>query len=595
MARSRQPHYPLPSTYFACPPLSKKEEAHFVNLGEQSLRLFVENALNPIDMSWTSHGEHGGMRVFEGPPDRRNKNLVPHRAMSTIHGTLKEVAMLHAYETRELCLHHVARFKASSSSSHHLLDLIPLYNFVERTEDTPLRQTYVMWRAVSVSNVPMVKDRDFLYLESQDEFTLEDGRRGWAYCQHSIALPSCPPQALSAMSLLRGSFYHTGCIFMESVDYPGVLDVRGHFAIDFKGSMPMWLRRLCIQKQAAQIGKLEQHVHEFRLTAVPIRSIDDCESVLPKQCSLCTRSLSKLFALSTTSSPKQHCCQVCGLVVCTRCNQRWQRQDEVINVCINCSKHIRHRESMGWQVYSTRGGRDSVGTMVLNRPSRSRMLLSITAPTPTPHSHPRSVLPVVTLGQGDHGVTHRSTHPPNATETMDMTAFVERQTRVREAKRERIRQAMYNELPPGMDRFVALDTVRSDHTVNTRLHDSIVKVHDLLEQQSHLSDNEVDSTKDSHDQDRSVVLLDSVAVTSDHVAHLLSTRDVPSRAITAEPTHSLGHGSCASSLSSLDSTISYVEEPHDKSNVHLVLPAVDAYDRNDAPSLSRLVSQVFQA
>ncbi|CAK4638538.1 unnamed protein product [Aphanomyces euteiches] len=212
-------HYPLPSSFFSCPKLSPSEEAQFVSLAKESLQQFIEMGLEPMEYSWTSQGEQNGVRLYEGPPDPRHKHVVPYRGVTTIHGTIHEVAMLRAFETRELCLRHVHR----NAKASNLLDIMPLYSFVERTSESPLQQIYVNWCAIT-SPLPIVKDRDFLFLESQDEFTLEDGRNGWAYCQHSIALASCPPQTLSGLSLVRGSIYHSGCIFIESADTPGVLE-----------------------------------------------------------------------------------------------------------------------------------------------------------------------------------------------------------------------------------------------------------------------------------------------------------------------------------------------------------------------------------
>ncbi|KAH9100401.1 hypothetical protein LEN26_015883 [Aphanomyces euteiches] len=412
-------HYPLPSSFFSCPKLSPSEEAQFVSLAKESLQQFIEMGLEPMEYSWTSQGEQNGVRLYEGPPDPRHKHVVPYRGVTTIHGTIHEVAMLRAFETRELCLRHVHR----NAKASNLLDIMPLYSFVERTSESPLQQIYVNWCAIT-SPLPIVKDRDFLFLESQDEFTLEDGRNGWAYCQHSIALASCPPQTLSGLSLVRGSIYHSGCIFIESADTPGVLEVLSHYTVDIKGNLPMWLRRHSMHRFITETGLLNQHIHEMRLGSMPLKTLVECEPVgRSKYCSLCTRS----FGLWSAKN-----CQRCGQVVCQKCSQRWRvGVGSSVQICIDCSNQVRDHSE--WQM---------AATSLINRRS---------------HAKGRSSPPSLRHGTRSYLTPRMSC----ATQTMDMRRYIDEEARVREARKERARQAMYSQLTPGMDRFIALDTIRT--------------------------------------------------------------------------------------------------------------------------------------
>ncbi|KDO21047.1 hypothetical protein SPRG_13838 [Saprolegnia parasitica CBS 223.65] len=337
--------YPLPADYFRCPALTHDERAYFIQLGDKTFHTFLEKTVTKPDPSleWRSAGRQHGVKLLEAHSTsghRFDHGILPFRAIAKVTGTIEEVAALHDFDTRDKCLTYMNQY----DSMGDVLDIIPLYTFIERSADLPsLHQVYVKWVACA-SPVPMIHDRDYLYIETQNEFILESGQRGWAYCQHSITLPSVPPlRNHTGLNLVRGSLYHTGCVFLES-ETPGVLEVTYHIASDFKGAMPQWVRRLGLKRRATNVAKVNDFIHEQRLSACRMRTQLECRPTLhSKHCHLCDRS----FALRRPRN-----CHACGEVVCSRCSKPWRLSGifrlgpATVCVCHACSSAVRDGTSL---------------------------------------------------------------------------------------------------------------------------------------------------------------------------------------------------------------------------------------------------------
>ncbi|OQS02846.1 hypothetical protein THRCLA_04823 [Thraustotheca clavata] len=324
--------YPLQTNAFKVPRLTSKEEAHFVHTGERALRSFLDNVFTHDDgILWETVDEQHGVRLLEGKSVKFEKGLTCLRAISKVNATIEEVAQLHAFETREKCFEYMRHY------SSDILDMIPLYSFVKRTEDHPLRQMYVKWVAVE-SPVPMIKDRDYLYIEPQNEFVMSNGRRGWAYCQTSISLPCVPPLQDTELNLVRATLNLTGCVFFES-ETPGVLDVVYHMATDFKGSIPPWVIKMALRRRARKITMITDYVHGLRLSTQPLHTKEEVAKVAKpaKNCSICGKSF---------RFHRQKACQACSNAVCTSCSHSWRVNGGITGptrarICTFCSDSVR--------------------------------------------------------------------------------------------------------------------------------------------------------------------------------------------------------------------------------------------------------------
>ncbi|OQR86611.1 hypothetical protein ACHHYP_10358 [Achlya hypogyna] len=476
--------YPLPADYFRCPELTPEERAYFVALGDKTFAAFLEKTVVAPDTSvrWRSAGRHHGVRLLEAHGRRFDQGVVPFRAIAKVHGTLQEVAALHDFDSRDKCLRYLRQHDATAD----LLDVIPLYTFIERSPAAPsLHQVYVKWVAME-SPVPMIHDRDYLYLETQNEFFLPSGQRGWAYVQHSITLPSVPPlRNHTGLNLVRGSLYHTGCIFLESDETPGVLDVTYHIASDFKGAMPQWVRRLGLKRRAQNVAKVNDLIHEARLSACRMRTQLECRpTITSKHCHLCDRS----FALRRPRN-----CHACGHVVCSRCSKPWRltgiflQGSAAVCICHACSNAVRDgapldfgdETKLATHTATADDDDDDRPSIIIIPPelsTRDRRLSSLSRPssfrgrpsiTPSRKPSRRNSIKsafrasVATPSspvelQSYASKMHRDLlDVASATETVD---FARLQTQLQAQARNDALEAIYKQLPPGHDRFVHVET-----------------------------------------------------------------------------------------------------------------------------------------
>ncbi|EQC33822.1 hypothetical protein SDRG_08505 [Saprolegnia diclina VS20] len=325
--------FPLPDDFFHAPPLSEADADAYRARADVNLTNLIASATSPMKLqTWTPIGRTSGVNLFQMHSSAlpANASYVPYRAVARISATIDEVAALHAFETRAKCFEYMRCYASD------ILDIIPLYSLRDRSPDAPHRQTYVKWAAVQ-SPLSVISNRDYLYLEGQNTFTMASGRRGWAYCQSSIELPACCAP-LRQFDLVRGSLEHTGCVFLETAT-PGVLDVVYHIASDFKGSIPHFAMHLAVRRRARKITMVDDYVHQQRLRhTVLLESLSMTSlpvTTRPKHCMLCSSSF-------RFRRPKT--CQPCGKVVCSSCSRKWTMPTDAsapMRVCHVCSKTVR--------------------------------------------------------------------------------------------------------------------------------------------------------------------------------------------------------------------------------------------------------------
>ncbi|KDO28523.1 hypothetical protein SPRG_06381 [Saprolegnia parasitica CBS 223.65] len=326
--------YPLDDNFFRVPPLSLAARQSFLDQGDKILRTFLDKTLKRDEsMRWSFVGEYDGVRLLEGdiPGLKLDKSITPFRAVTKIHATLEEIAEMHACATRAQCKRFIHNY------AHDVLDLITLHSLIERSAAHPLKQVYVKW-TVCESPVPIIKDRDFVYLESQDLFKLSSGRRGWALCQNSIELPYVQSLQKTPLQAVRGTLNHTGSVYIET-DTPGVLDVIYHISTDMKGNIHHWVRKQAMKRRARHVAALNDFVHQARLASVALKSEAELytpsSTMVVHNCSLCMRDLARA-----------RFCQSCAEPVCSRCSRKWRlpntpADQPSVRICNVCSSAVR--------------------------------------------------------------------------------------------------------------------------------------------------------------------------------------------------------------------------------------------------------------
>ncbi|OQS05382.1 hypothetical protein THRCLA_02474 [Thraustotheca clavata] len=323
--------FTLPRGVFYTPPLTAKERAEYIARGRSELREFIASVVKKQDSYvWDPLGDSHGVSLFQAydPKHKADKSMMQYRALAKIDASLEEIAELHCFDTKEGCDQYRQYY------AHDILDMVTLYTLLEKSPTHPLEQIYIKWSTFQ-SPVAVIKHRDFLYLETQDAFILENGRRGWAFCQSSIEIETCPQ--LTQYDIVRGALNRTGCVFMET-EHPGRLEVIYHVAVDPKGSVPQWVRQMSIKRRGKSIMRLDSYIHEMRLSHLPMQAkLSGPVGPFPKHCATC--NVSFRFRASKI-------CQSCSKVICSKCSRKWslpvlQNAKADVRVCHACSLSVR--------------------------------------------------------------------------------------------------------------------------------------------------------------------------------------------------------------------------------------------------------------
>ncbi|KAG3115330.1 hypothetical protein PI124_g1297 [Phytophthora idaei] len=342
---------PLPPRFFKRPELTEREEQYLVGKAKESAKALVDATRNnegPV--RWEEAGMHRGVQMYKGearyPESVVGESISYGCGATTIQSTLDEVADFFDLSTEAK----VAEFVECNADvlDAQLLYVIedpsllndPKYNARGQRSGTSkmlnANQVTVKWFASEMQS-KLLKNRDFLTVECQSTFLDVSGRRGWVRSYHSIKLPCCPE--LSDYSLVRGSFYHTGYVFVES-ERPGFLDVIFNAQVNMKGSMkvPAPLFMTIQKKRLTSIADLQKMITRRRLGAQ--RFLGDLELVPKSQrtrCNLCSAK----FGLITRKTR----CRKCGEVVCaSACSTEWEvsipgQGVRKVRVCSKCAQN----------------------------------------------------------------------------------------------------------------------------------------------------------------------------------------------------------------------------------------------------------------
>ncbi|OQS04068.1 hypothetical protein THRCLA_03656 [Thraustotheca clavata] len=337
-------HYPLSNTFFGRFPLQPHRLAAIDQDATELIAQFVSTVLNPDDRSmlWRDIGVHDGAQLYEGDILGLNltrAGIAPFRGVSRIYGTtIDEVSQLYRFDSREDCIEFVELHQADI-----LHDLMTLYTIRRRLSDAPYKSTYIQWAAASSPLPQVCRDRDFVFIEAQDEIILSSGRRAWVSCQRSIDLDNVPALSDTSLQLMRGEITLSGLLVMET-ERVGELDVIYHFAADLKGRMAGWARKMLFKRRMLAITSLAESIHKLRFSHQPLKTQQECMWEVPKpasyfkSCALC---------YSVARFRRHECCQSCTQAVCNKCSRVYQLRRSSVNsqskarICTSCTTAYR--------------------------------------------------------------------------------------------------------------------------------------------------------------------------------------------------------------------------------------------------------------
>lgn len=330
----------LPQSYFHCPELSKREKAYLIAKAQESAKALVEGARSshgPI--RWTEAGTQNGAQMYKGaartPGVSGGEDVNYMCGATTLPATLDECAAFFDLSTTPM----MKDFVATQADVH---DGVVLYTLAAPSHENHfMHQITVKWLLTNLMHP--IHDRDFLTLECQDVFTDMTGRRGWVRSYHSIKLPCCPDMQ-QEMGFVRGSFYHSGYVFVES-EKPGWLDCIYSLQINLKGNLklPSALYFAMMKRRIGTVGSLGQVLHARRLGKQTFLS--DLELVPKNQRARC-----HLCAVGFGVLTRKTRCRKCGEVVCHPCTQIWDINvpkfgPKKVRVCTKCCTHSTRRRT----------------------------------------------------------------------------------------------------------------------------------------------------------------------------------------------------------------------------------------------------------
>ncbi|OQR97441.1 hypothetical protein ACHHYP_11568 [Achlya hypogyna] len=298
--------FPVPPTFFQCPPLTPSEVEFVTTLGRQSLADLIDVArVDGGTMHWTLTSDDNGVQLYVGGDGDEESALFC--SVTEVLATIDEAAGLFRLDTS-------TAFKAYARNfAKDLLDSVSLYTLAKSTLARPHHYIGVKWIAYE-SPYPMVANRDFCYLECQDDFSLSNGKRGWARSFRSITLPCCPDLKHS-LGLVRATFQRAGFVFVEA-NRPGYLRVIHILQMHLGGRVPRFIVRAGMKRRARAIADIDTFLRQQRLSqATCLHEYELIPVASRSKCFLCH---TKFGAFATKRN-----CRICGEVVCRNCAQQW--------------------------------------------------------------------------------------------------------------------------------------------------------------------------------------------------------------------------------------------------------------------------------
>ncbi|ETV93516.1 hypothetical protein H310_12555 [Aphanomyces invadans] len=317
--------FPVPENFFYCPPLNEEDRAKFIAQGESSLIDLVRSSkLQDGMIKWTMDSDENGIQIFFGEDPQGSSDITLLAGVTEVYANFDEIAALFRQETKEAYADYTKKFAKDLIDSSHL------YTISTATPERPRHYIGIRWIVLG-SPYPLVANRDWCYLECQDDFEM-NGRRGWGRSMTSINLPCCP-DFQGHLGTIRATFVRSGFIVFES-QRPGYLQVIHMLQTDFKGNVPKWVVKIGMKKRARTIGDFDKYLREKRLSAQPfLREHELVPKAARSKCFLCQ---AKFGAFSTKVR-----CRKCGEVVCGKCNRYWEvkttKGRKMIRVCSACS------------------------------------------------------------------------------------------------------------------------------------------------------------------------------------------------------------------------------------------------------------------
>ncbi|CAK4622465.1 hypothetical protein AeMF1_003053 [Aphanomyces euteiches] len=306
---------PLPDGFFRVPPLADVNRHQYIRQGQKTLLEFVEKArLRGGPINWTFDYEANGVMVYRGldfslPAGHQTVFL----NVMEVHGTLDEAAdIMNAGPdgTRDYC---------ATYNNDEVLDMKTLYPIAHATPEHPHNSIAIKWRSFTTNN-PLVALRDMIYLEYNDDFTI-DNVQGFGRIMTSVDLDGAVPDLYKSLGIVRIHMFVCGDLFLKSERREGYMTAFRIYSQDIKGSLPPWIVSKISRRLVAKcMSSLDNNLRHERVIALEAANalLPEC-AMIPKEsrthCTICTQGFTAVIRKSN--------CYKCGEVVYHGCNKKW--------------------------------------------------------------------------------------------------------------------------------------------------------------------------------------------------------------------------------------------------------------------------------
>ncbi|DBA01436.1 TPA: LOW QUALITY PROTEIN: hypothetical protein N0F65_007333 [Lagenidium giganteum] len=331
-----------------------------IRRARESAVALVEHA-HTLDgpMQWVDEGKHKGVQMYRGEGFAEDDHDVAPMeflcGVTTMFGTIEEIAEYFDQET-------TLRMKAKKADD--VLDCAVLYSLASASPTNPFQRVSVKYAAFEAP-ASLMRNRDYTYLECQDTFMHQSGRRGWVLSMHSIKLPTCP----DVDGYVRGSMYHSGYVFIES-SRPGYMDVMHSLQLNFKGKnrLPRFMLQAALKRRVLSVVRISR---EIQVTRMSQQTLLKKQELVPKNMRTLCVNCSRKFTLFIRKTR----CRVCGEVVCQSCAPQmdWEAPDgseiKKTRICLRCCNLALKQATHG----SGAGGKQSEHTNLTPVPAPSNM------------------------------------------------------------------------------------------------------------------------------------------------------------------------------------------------------------------------------
>ncbi|KAG3118629.1 hypothetical protein PI124_g4119 [Phytophthora idaei] len=257
------------------------------------------NASRPED-NITMVEANGRISNQEHPPPGQIQALL---CIGTISGTLDDVMCGVFCPTVEDTM------LKSSCIGDNVVDCCELASIVSSTPDDPWRSLSLKWAVNAGPKIirPLVRPRDFTYVEATGVTTNIDGERVGYHIIHSVVVPDTQP--IDEHSLVRGnvSLYH---VYRQKS--PNTVEVHVRAFWQLNGHMRSSIQTYSCVEATLAISRIRFYSRMKKLAWLRHRSRSMDSESDSSCCSLCRRWVGGCFTV-------EKCCSVCQNVTCRRC------------------------------------------------------------------------------------------------------------------------------------------------------------------------------------------------------------------------------------------------------------------------------------